>query len=140
MRIPNMCLVLKFDNGKVVSIADEQNHRQTDVRTKPPSTVLAYRYSIQKQFKVKPLLLCIQYRNNFKLYHYCYVFNREAILKYIPLLSCIQFKINFKLYCQFYGIRVIQIILCINISRKSFMSREGALGSITASPVPERTV
>ena len=24
MRIPNMCLVLKFDNGKVVSIADEQ--------------------------------------------------------------------------------------------------------------------
>ena len=28
MRIPNMCLVLKLDNGKVVSIANEQNHRQ----------------------------------------------------------------------------------------------------------------
>ena len=30
MRIPNMCLVLKLDNGQVVSIADEQNHRQTE--------------------------------------------------------------------------------------------------------------
>ena len=30
MRIPNMCLVLKSDNGKVVSIANEQNHRQTE--------------------------------------------------------------------------------------------------------------
>ena len=27
MRIPNMCLVLKLDNGKVVSIANGQNHR-----------------------------------------------------------------------------------------------------------------
>ena len=26
MRIPNMCLVLKLDNGKVVSIANGQNH------------------------------------------------------------------------------------------------------------------
>ena len=26
MRIPNMCLVLKLDNGKVVYIADEQTH------------------------------------------------------------------------------------------------------------------
>ena len=25
-----MCLVLKSDNGKVVSIANEQNHRQTE--------------------------------------------------------------------------------------------------------------
>ena len=30
MRIPNMCLVLKLDNGKVVSIADEQTESQTD--------------------------------------------------------------------------------------------------------------
>ena len=30
MRIPNMCLVLKSDNGKVVSIANEQNDRQTE--------------------------------------------------------------------------------------------------------------
>ena len=30
MRIPNMCLVLKLDNGKVVSIANEQNYRQTE--------------------------------------------------------------------------------------------------------------
>ena len=34
-----MCLVLKLDNGKVVSIADEQ----TDKITEPPSTVLVYR-------------------------------------------------------------------------------------------------
>ena len=27
-RIPNMCLVLKLDNGKVVFIANEQNHRR----------------------------------------------------------------------------------------------------------------
>jgi len=27
MRIPNMCLVLKLDNGKVVSIANEQTDR-----------------------------------------------------------------------------------------------------------------
>ena len=33
-----MCLVLKLDNGKVVSIADEQ----TDRHTEPPSTVLVY--------------------------------------------------------------------------------------------------
>ena len=26
MRIPNMCLVLKLNNGKVVSIANEQIH------------------------------------------------------------------------------------------------------------------
>ena len=26
MRIPNMCLVLKLDNCKMVSIADEQTH------------------------------------------------------------------------------------------------------------------
>ena len=26
MRIPNMCLVLKLDNGKGVSIANEQTH------------------------------------------------------------------------------------------------------------------
>ena len=32
MRIPNMCLVLKLDNGKVVSIANEQNHRAIQYR------------------------------------------------------------------------------------------------------------
>ena len=36
MRIPNMCFVLKLDNGKGVSIADEQNHKVTE----PSSTVL----------------------------------------------------------------------------------------------------
>ena len=30
MRIPNMCLVLKLDNGKVVSIANRQTDRQSD--------------------------------------------------------------------------------------------------------------
>ena len=29
MRIPNMCLVLKLDNGKVVSIANEQTESQS---------------------------------------------------------------------------------------------------------------
>ena len=28
MRIPNMCLILKLDNGKVVSMANEQTNRQ----------------------------------------------------------------------------------------------------------------
>ena len=46
MRIPNMYLVLKLDNGKVVSIANEQIHRetdrQTDRRTDTPNTVLVY--------------------------------------------------------------------------------------------------
>ena len=39
MRIPNMCLVLKLDNGKVVSIANGQ----TDRITEPSSTVSIYR-------------------------------------------------------------------------------------------------
>ena len=43
MRIPNMCFVLKLDNGKVVSIANKQIHRQTDRITEPSSTVLVYR-------------------------------------------------------------------------------------------------
>ena len=29
MRIPNMCLILKLDNGKMVSIADKQTDRRT---------------------------------------------------------------------------------------------------------------
>ena len=33
MRIPNMCLVLKLDNGKVVSIADGQTDRQNHTAT-----------------------------------------------------------------------------------------------------------
>ena len=33
MRIPNMCLVLKLDNGKVVSIANGQTDRQIDRQT-----------------------------------------------------------------------------------------------------------
>ena len=40
MRIPNMCLVLKLDNGKVVFIASGQSDRVTE----PSSTVLVYRY------------------------------------------------------------------------------------------------
>ena len=39
MRIPNTCLLLKLDTGKVVSIANEQ----TDRITEPSSTVLVYR-------------------------------------------------------------------------------------------------
>ena len=42
MRIPNMCLVLKLDNGKVVSIANEQNHRQTDRITELQSHPVPY--------------------------------------------------------------------------------------------------
>jgi len=40
MRIPNMCLVLKLDNGKVVSIANEQTESQTDRILPTSSTVL----------------------------------------------------------------------------------------------------
>ena len=29
MRVPNMCLVLKLDNGKVIFIANEQSDRAT---------------------------------------------------------------------------------------------------------------
>ena len=39
MRVPNVCLVLKFDNGKVVSIT----HEQTGGWTEPPSSALVYR-------------------------------------------------------------------------------------------------
>ena len=35
LRIPNMCLVLKLDNGKVVSIANGQNHRWTESPNHP---------------------------------------------------------------------------------------------------------
>ena len=42
MRIPNMCLVLKLDNVKVVSIANGQTDRQSDSVTEPSSTVLVY--------------------------------------------------------------------------------------------------
>ena len=38
-----MCLVLKFDNGKVVSIANEQNQRIIE----PSSTVLVYRFNFK---------------------------------------------------------------------------------------------
>ena len=41
MRIPNMCLVLKLDNGKVFFLANGQTHRVTQ----PSSTVLVYRYT-----------------------------------------------------------------------------------------------
>ena len=37
-----MCLVLKLDNGKVVSIANEQTDRIKD----PSSTVLVYRFDL----------------------------------------------------------------------------------------------
>ena len=47
IRIPNMCLVLKSDNGKVVSIANGQNHRWTDGQTDvTSSTVLVYRLHV----------------------------------------------------------------------------------------------
>ena len=46
-----MCLVLKLDSGKVVSIADEQ----TDRRTKPPSTILVYRYILHKIYTLLDL-------------------------------------------------------------------------------------
>ena len=35
MRIPNMCLVLKLDNGKLVSIANGQTDRQTESPNHP---------------------------------------------------------------------------------------------------------
>ena len=47
MMIPNMCLVLKLDNGKEVSIANEQ----TDRITEPSSTVLVYRYFNMQETK-----------------------------------------------------------------------------------------
>ena len=51
MGIRNMCLVLKLDNGKVVSIVDEQ----TDRRTEPPSMVLVYRYIVHKIYTLLDL-------------------------------------------------------------------------------------
>ena len=36
-RIPNMYLVLKLDNEKVVSIANGQNHRQNHRQTESPN-------------------------------------------------------------------------------------------------------
>ena len=38
MRIPNMCLVLKSDKGKVFSMENEQNHRQTESQTIMPTS------------------------------------------------------------------------------------------------------
>ena len=35
IKILNMCLVLKLDNGKVVSIANEQTDRQTESHSYP---------------------------------------------------------------------------------------------------------
>ena len=35
LRIPNMFLILKLDNGKVVSIANGQNHRWTESPNHP---------------------------------------------------------------------------------------------------------
>ena len=44
MMNPNMCSVLKLDNGKVVSIANEQNHRQTESQSHPVSYYYLYIY------------------------------------------------------------------------------------------------
>ena len=48
-----MCLVLKLDNGKVVSITHEQTESQTDnTRTDTPSTELVYRFQeIPKKYE-----------------------------------------------------------------------------------------
>ena len=42
MRIPNMCLVLKLDNGKVVSIAHTQTESQTDRQTDTQNHPIPY--------------------------------------------------------------------------------------------------
>ena len=39
-----MCLVLELDNGKVVSIAHEQNHRQTELQTESCQHPVPYYY------------------------------------------------------------------------------------------------
>ena len=44
MRIPNICLVLKLNNGKMVSIADEQTH-----------LVPYYNYDYSKKKKGDPI-------------------------------------------------------------------------------------
>ena len=64
-----MCLVLKLDNGKVISIAHEQTHRQTDRRTEPPRTALVYRCKVRNGFpKIRQVyVLSIQYTVSFNL-------------------------------------------------------------------------
>ena len=52
MGIPNMCLVLKSDNGKVVSIANGQTHRLTQ----PSSTVLVYRLLLKLFIRLEGFL------------------------------------------------------------------------------------
>ena len=76
MSIPNMCLlVCKFDNGKLVSIANEQTHRITE----PSSTVLVYRC-----FRLK----------------ICYIFNVEIKWNFIVLFYVTVFhEIYFDRFC-----------------------------------------
>ena len=55
-----MCLVLKSDNGKVVSIANEQNHRQTESWQHP----VPY-YNIDAIYFLKLCLIKTQIRSIF---------------------------------------------------------------------------
>ena len=52
-----MCLVLKLDNGKGVSIANEQI---ADEKTEPPSIVLVYRYVCKLTNKIIIIFTKIQ--------------------------------------------------------------------------------
>ena len=59
MRIPNMCLVLRLDNGKVVSIADEQTDKPTHY-----SIYILIPYWVALSV-CQSLCLIVRYRNHF---------------------------------------------------------------------------
>ena len=73
MRIPNMCLVLKLDKGKVVSIANEQNHRQNH-RT------IQYRISIQ--------IYMLNVKSNIKIFF----INNIFLNRLINIVKCLPYN------------------------------------------------
>ena len=61
-----MCLVLKLDNGKVVSIANSQ----TDRITEPSSTVLLYRFQSITKLSKDGLLFSLAWTTTPKNFHW----------------------------------------------------------------------
>ena len=68
MGIPNMCLVLKSDNGKVVSIANRQTESQNQGITEPSSTVLLYRLHLASCKYIREMQLCNHLCTRFEIF------------------------------------------------------------------------
>ena len=80
-----MCLVLKLDNGKVVSIANGQNHRHIDRITQPSSSVLEYRFWILiffTGFVLFAAMLCVCFFVNIHMIKYIFIIDWLLITKY----------------------------------------------------------